>query len=89
MIIPLNDNILVKPVQKDSIIATQDSNYDEKGICLMEVKTPTGEVVLSPNQIVYFDSWQAAKYTDSAHEEFWLIPASAIRAKEQNEQVAT
>jgi hypothetical protein len=79
MITPLNSHLHIKPIPKDSIIATHENNFDEKGLVVGVPEFP-GKV--NVNDIVYFDSWTAARYVDSNGEEFWLVPYNAIRAKE-------
>ncbi len=87
MITPLNDHVQIKPISKvaeDGIMATAEKNYDEKGIVVQNYYGTYA--VLGTGQIVYFDSWQAAKYNEDTSEEFWLVPFGAIRAYEVPEE---
>ena len=90
MITPVNEHVQIKPISKvadDGIMHTQDKNYDEKGVVVQEYAhiTPDNIVstLLEKGFVVFFDSWQAAKFNEDTAEEFWLVPFSAIRAYEQ------
>lgn len=80
MILPLNDHVHVVPIQKKSVIETQDNNFDE---CGTVVSAPEFSGI-NPSDVVYFDSWTAARYKDKSGEEFWLVPLASIRAKEED-----
>jgi len=54
--IPLNNHLVIQPVETDSFIASQKTTYEEVGI-----------VIEGPEELkdkkVYFDSWLAKKVT--------------------------
>lgn len=82
MIIPINFHVLIRPIKQEGIFA--GNVYDEKG----EVLSVPGKIPdIKPGEIVYFDSWLAAKYTDKDDKEFWLIPFENIRAVEKADWV--
>ena len=78
---PINNHVLISPIKRESPVASLQSNYDEKGIVLDCDAGRTG-FSLKKGIIVYFDSWQAAKFEEGTEKEFWLVPFSAIRATE-------
>lgn len=89
MITTVNEHVQIKPISKiaeDGIMATSEKNYDEKGVVVENYFSSwdgrTSAPILATGMIVYFDSWQAAKFNEDSTEEFWLVPFSAIRAYE-------
>ena len=85
MIIPINDYVHIKPIQRDSPVASLQSDYDEKGIVQQDARSYTKYGIameLKIGQTVYFDSWMASKYNAGSQAEFWLVPFEAIRAYE-------
>lgn len=77
---PINEHVQVQPISKvadEGIMATNDKNYDEKGTVITDAGS-----YFQKGAVVYFDSWQAAKFNQDTAEEFWLVPFSAIRAYE-------
>lgn len=76
---PLRTHVEVKPLEQQTIIATKDVTYEEKGV----VVSIGDEVeVVEVGWTVYFDSWLAARYTDNEGNARWLVPEENIRACE-------
>lgn len=78
-ITPVNNHLVIQPLARVSVISSHDKNYDEKGTVLSSCKVGEGELI---GKVVYFDAWEAARYNEGTPDEFWLIPAHAIRAYE-------
>jgi len=88
MIIPINNHILIKPLEHDSFIKTDKDTFEEIGVVLDF--DGSDSVGTSPNPIVgpirkgckvYFDSWLAAKYPSEIPGEFyWLVKNEDVRA---------
>lgn len=76
---PKNKHVEVKPLETQSIISSKDVSYEEKGT-VMSIADDVTKVTVGV--CAYFDSWQAAKFTDSNGETRWLVPEEAIRAIE-------
>ena len=87
---PINNHLIVEPVEHESFIASSKGTFDEIGVVravpiewelypgtgLVEGKQP---VVVGDK--VYFDSWLAAKYpTGEGDKTFWLVNYEDIRA---------
>ena len=72
---PINNHLIVEPVEHESFIASADGTFDEIGVVVevpveLEIDT-TGTTALDQKGLrsavevgdkVYFDSWLAAKY---------------------------
>ncbi len=80
--IPMNDHIEVEPLNVESVVASQETSYEEKGRVL---SLPRGGANVLVGDIVYFDSWLIARYPDSEGKERYLVPFNAIRARETEE----
>lgn len=82
---PLNKHVEVEPIEQTSIIATQNSTFEEKG----KVISIASEVTLvAVGDVAFFDSWLVAKYSDANGNKRYLVPEEAIRAKETDEPLS-
>ena len=87
MIQPINNHLIVEPVEHESFIASTKSTFDEIGVVKAVPKDYefSGSTVF-PSTVevgdkVYFDSWLAAKYpTGEGDKTFWLVNYEDIRA---------
>lgn len=77
MFVPLNGHVEIEPIEQESVVYSQETNFEEKGKVLS-----TSFWAVAKGDIVYFDSWMAAKYPDSEGKVRYLVPGTAIRAKE-------
>lgn len=77
MFIPLNGHVEIEPIEQESVVYSNETNFEEKGKVLS-----TDFWAVQIGDIVYFDSWMAAKYPDSENKVRYLVPGNAIRAKE-------
>ncbi len=80
MFTPLNGHVEIEPIEQESVVYSNETNFEEKGKVLS-----TNFPQVSIGDIVYFDSWMAAKYPDSENKVRYLVPGTAIRAKEGEE----
>lgn len=85
MFIPLNDHIEVEPINQESIVESQDTNFEEKGKIISMASSLSGWWP-KVGDTVHFDSWLCAKYPDSNGKVRYLVPASAVRAYETESQ---
>lgn len=76
---PINRHVEIAPVEVDSIISSQETTYEEKGVV---VSIAQGVQLVSIGQTVYFDSYLTAKYEDNQGKVRYLIPEDKIRAIE-------
>ena len=93
MIQPVNNHLLIKPVEHVTFVATENDVYEEIGEVLnadsellsVDGTTPTPAKVKIGDK-VYFDSWLAAKFPgETEGEHYWLIKWEHIRAIENAE----
>lgn len=82
---PLNKHVEVSPIEQTSIISSQSATFEEKGEVLTIAE---GVTLVKPGDIVFFDSWLVAAYTDSDGKKRWLVPEENIRAKEYGEPLS-
>ncbi len=80
MIKPLNKHVEVKPIPREGFIVSLKDSYEEIGTVLSVADDVSSVQV---GDVVYFDSWLCAKYPNG-DEFYWLVPESALRAKECN-----
>ncbi len=85
MFIPLKQHLEVEPIAHDSIIQTPVGNYEQKGIVVSVADDCDFFSDEEIGCVVFFDSWLASKYIDSAGKDRWLVPEEAIRAYENKE----
>ena len=99
MIRPIQGNILIEPIVEQTAFAQQQAQYEERGKIIeisedlkeVTARGNTGTFVVTPakaqiGDIVYFDSWQAARFKDGEGKDIWLVHIDAVRAVEkQNE----
>jgi co-chaperonin GroES (HSP10) len=92
MIQPINNHLIVEPVEHESFIASANGTFDEIGVVKalppeldgFEYGSSTTQDL--PKRVdvgdkVYFDSWLAAKYpTGEGDKTFWLVNYEDIRA---------
>lgn len=77
---PIHKHVEVQPIEEDSIIAQNNTTFEEKGTVLsFDTKC---EYAWNVGDIVYFDAWLIAKYFDSEGKERYLVPEENIRAYE-------
>jgi co-chaperonin GroES (HSP10) len=92
---PINNHLIVEPVEHESFIASATGTFDEIGVVKAlppelqdEFGTGTSapdmkalQSVIEVGDKVYFDSWLAAKYpTGEKDKTFWLVNYEDIRA---------
>ena len=75
-IVPVNGHIQIKPIKRESIIASSERDYDAKGTVI------SGNNFIVEGVTVYFDASLASKFNPDTEEEFWLLPYEAVRAYE-------
>lgn len=88
MITPINNHLIVEPVEHESFIASAKGTFDEIGVVLAVpenmLPVPGTLYEVPPIEVgdrVYFDSWLAAKYpTGEGDKTFWLVNYEDIRA---------
>lgn len=88
MIHPINNHILIKPIQHDEFIKTEKETYEEIGEVIdfdgsdthgTSVESSMGRI--KKGCLVYFDAWLAAKYPGENKGEFyWLVKYEDVRA---------
>ena len=98
MIEPINDHVLIKPLEHKTFLPTEKGQYDEVGIVVSMGHNDYGfllnlfyyffrnqySCVLSVDDKVWFDGWLASKYpTGEGDEVFWLVPFKDIKAVEK------
>lgn len=84
-LIPLNNHVLIEPLEHEGFMAETKNTYDEIGIVVEPVMglAPNDMLTsLSKGDKVYFDSWLASKYPKGDNTFYWLIPFSSIKAYE-------
>lgn len=82
---PISGNILIEPIVQETAWSTSQDTYEERGkvISCSFVKTEIHPI--EEGNIVYFDSWQAARFKDGEGKDIWLVHIDAVRAVEKNE----
>lgn len=80
--LPVNNHVEVKPLKFEKFIASADTTFEEKGEVMSVAKGMDTVVV---GDIVYFDSWQCAKYPDSEGNVRYLVKLEDIRAVEYDD----
>lgn len=94
-IIPIQNNILIEPIREETAFSTAMTQYEERGkvIAIADSlrklfngfdKAPTPPKV-DVGDIIYFDSWQAAKFKNGDGQDIWLVHIDAVRAVEKHE----
>lgn len=78
---PVNKHIEIEPIEEKGHVFTQNNVYEEKGKVISCADDT--ELEWNAGEIVYFDSWLVAKYTDTNGKDRWLVPEENIRAYEQ------
>lgn len=71
---PLNNHLMIQPVETDSFIASQKTTYEEVGIVIEGPKELKGKKV-------YFDSWLAKKLSVEG-KDMWFVSYSDLIAYE-------
>lgn len=79
MITPTDGNVLIKVDVAETVWASSQDTYEERGEVL---GVGSESVPFKVGDFVYFDSWRSARYKDSQGAEFWMVPVAAIRAYE-------
>lgn len=59
---PINQHVLIQPLEQDAFIATQRTSYEEIGIVLAVAEDTTAPIIFPVGTRVYFDSWVAKKF---------------------------
>lgn len=98
-IIPINNHLIVEPLEHVSFVASSKETYDEIGVVTavpawMEEDregTALAEYVIKPDiavgDTVYFDGWLAAKYpTGEDNKVFWLVKYEDVRAVQKQSE---
>jgi co-chaperonin GroES (HSP10) len=86
MIIPVNNHLLITPLEHKTFLPTEKSSYDEIGI-IEEVGFTTA-IPVKKGDKVYFDSWLAAKLPKGSGDEyFWLVKWDDVRAIEYANEI--
>lgn len=80
MFTPHNKHIEVDPIEQDSVVASQNTTFEEKGRVL--AAADDCEYNWEEGDIVYFDAWLVAKYVDKDGKERYLVPEDKVRAYE-------
>lgn len=81
MIQPIQGNILIEPIVEESAWATSQTQYEERGkVISLGAEVPMTILV---DDIIYFDSWQAARFKDGNGKDVWLVHMDAVRAVEK------
>ena len=79
MITPVNAHILIEPIKEKSFIPTASDKYQEKGTVVSFDEHIQSNI--HKGDIVYFDSWLAAKFPAKEKDEYyWLVKWEDIRA---------
>lgn len=81
MIQPINGNILIEPITEQTAFSTAQTQYEERGRVISSDIQPG--LILEIGTIIYFDSWQAARFKDGEGKEIWLVHIDAVRAVEK------
>lgn len=75
---PVNNHILIEPVEVQAFMSSQQSKYQEIGIV---TAVPDSFSDIKVGDKVFFDSWLAAKYPQENGEgDYWLVKWDDIRA---------
>lgn len=80
MITPISGNLLIAPIVQETAWSTSQTSYEERG----KVIEVADDVPISIGDIVYFDSWQAARFKDGEGKDIWLVHFDAVRAYESS-----
>lgn len=91
MIIPVNGHLVIEPVAHETFISSQRETFEEKGLVLSIDPTfveTLGKYDHFPKvgDVVFFDSWLAAKFPKGEDEYYWLVKYEDVRAFEHVEQ---
>lgn len=99
MIKPIQGNILIEPIKEETAWSTASTQYEERGKVIEiadDLKELTGltnsgtiivkESLVKAGDIIYFDSWQAAKFKDGEGKDIWLVHIDAVRAVEKQDE---
>lgn len=78
---PIHKHIEVEPIEEESVIAQNNTTFEEKGK-ILSFDEDECEYDWHVGDIVYFDAWLIAKYFDSEGKERYLVPEENIRAYE-------
>ena len=77
---PINNHLIVEPVEHDRFISSTKGTYEEVGV-VIAVPFESPKAIVQIGDKVYFDSWLAAKYpTGEGDKTFWLVNYEDIRA---------
>ena len=99
MITPINNHLIIEPVEHESFIASSKGSFDEIGIvkavpveyhAFLGGTTSDKPMLIEVGDRVYFDSWLAAKYpTGEGDKTFWLVNYEDIRAVQKQTETET
>lgn len=82
MIKPVNNSVLIEPLEHEEFISSSKSSYEEIGI-VIDVDPPLKDhPAVQKGNRVFFDSWLAAKFPKGEGEFYWLVPYDSIKAYE-------
>lgn len=88
MLKPLNKFIQIEPQSKEDFISSNETTYNEVGTVISipdNLVNTMGirDCPITKGDIVYFDSWMAAKFPAGEGKYYWLVPFENIKAYEQ------
>ncbi len=91
---PINKHIQIEPLEEQSYVASSQMTYEEKGTVIAIADDwsraiPNKWAPFNVGDVVYFDSWVAAKYPDEGGNIRYLVPFDAIRAYERTDPLPT
>jgi hypothetical protein len=81
---PLNNHLMIQPLETDSFMATQKTTYEEVGLVLALPNDFPEQHQLKLGAHVYFDSWLAKKFpvTGKTNEFVWFVKYEDVVAYE-------
>lgn len=96
-LVPVNNHLLIEPVEHKEFMASERATYQEIGIVravaasLIEVRGLSAKKPVEPGDKVYFDSWLAKKYPKegSRDEFYWLVKWEDVTAVEYVDETST
>lgn len=94
---PVNNHLLIEPVEHKKFMASERTTYQEIGIVRAISRginwkgDPAVEPNVSTGDKVYFDSWLAKKYPieGSRDEFYWLVKWEDVTAVEYVDETST
>ena len=86
MIQPVNNHILIKPLEHKTYLPTEKGVYEEVGVIVGINETWNLAKLVPVGTKIWFDAWLASKYATGEGDDYlWLVNWDDVRAMELQE----